>query len=121
MGADRSLYEWASGGAHADFVIKNGRVATLNHLQPFDRHLVVRDGLILCLSDDERQIARRFGPLTRVIDVGGRTVIPACTTAICILAQPPSIRNCQPCYGLLRRSVEPAKFATQDLSRAGLR
>jgi len=76
MGTDRSLEAWASNGAYADLVIKNGRIATLNRLQPFARHLAVRDGLVLSVSDDEREIARWFGPSTRVIDAGSRTVIP---------------------------------------------
>ena len=76
MPMDQCVEDWASNDAYADLVIKNGRVATLNPLQPFVRYLAVRDGLVLCLTDDERQIARWFGPSTRVIDAGGRTVIP---------------------------------------------
>jgi predicted amidohydrolase YtcJ len=55
-----------------DLILKNGRVTTLDPAKPNARHVAIKDGRILAVSDDE--IAP--GPDTKVIDLKGHRVIP---------------------------------------------
>ena len=58
-----------------DMILLNGRITTLDREQPETAALSIRDGRILALGDD-RTIRQSAGPETRVIDLGGRRVIP---------------------------------------------
>jgi predicted amidohydrolase YtcJ len=60
----------------ADTVLLNGKIVTLEAGQPLAEALAVRDGKILAVgrSDTIRALASSD---TRVIDLAGRTVIPA--------------------------------------------
>jgi predicted amidohydrolase YtcJ len=58
-----------------DLVLKNGRVATLEESHPFARAAAVQDGRFLAVGSDE-EVTRLQGSRTRVIDLGGSTVIP---------------------------------------------
>lgn len=53
---------------NADIILTNGKITTLDRAQPETRELAIKDGRII--ADGER------GPATRVIDLGGRRVIP---------------------------------------------
>ena len=57
----------------ADLVLQNGRVTTLDPQQPEARELVIKDGRIIGV-DNASQF--QLGPATRIIDLGGRRVIP---------------------------------------------
>ena len=61
--------------SRADMIVYNARIATLVPGQSFMQALAVRDGLITALGSD-RDIMALKGPDTRVIDAGGRTLIP---------------------------------------------
>ena len=58
-----------------DTVLVNGKIVTLDARSSVQEALAVRDGKIAALgrSSDVRKLA---GPATRVVDLGGRTVIP---------------------------------------------
>lgn len=60
---------------HADLVIKNGKIFTVTDEHPFVQAVAVRDGKILAVGTSEN-IARYVGEATKVLDVGGKLVIP---------------------------------------------
>jgi predicted amidohydrolase YtcJ len=64
-----------AGASAADTVLLNGKIVTLATAAPIAEALAVRDGKIIAVgrSADIRALA---GTGTRVIDLGGRTVIP---------------------------------------------
>lgn len=53
---------------NADIILTNGKITTLDQAQPETCELAIKDGRIV--AGGER------GPATRVIDLGGRRVIP---------------------------------------------
>jgi len=61
--------------ALADLILYNGRIATNDRRQPFVSALAIRDSLIQAIGDDGVIMDRR-GPLTELVDLGGRTAIP---------------------------------------------
>ena len=61
--------------SHADTLLVNGRIATLDPLAPEASAVALRDGRFLAVGDD-RSINAHAGPATRTIDLHGRTVIP---------------------------------------------
>ena len=60
---------------NADLILHNGRIATLDQRNPFASALAVKDSKFLAVGSNQNVLAQR-GVRTRVIDVGGRTVIP---------------------------------------------
>jgi predicted amidohydrolase YtcJ len=60
----------------ADLVLAGGRIRSPAHPSGFVQALAIRDGLIQAIGTDEeiRQVA---GPRTRVVELGGRLVLPA--------------------------------------------
>ena len=60
----------------ADLVLAGGRIRSPAHPSGFVQALAIRDGLIEAVGTDEeiRQVA---GPRTRVVELGGRLVLPA--------------------------------------------
>ncbi|HKU46073.1 MAG TPA: amidohydrolase [Burkholderiales bacterium] len=62
----------------ADTVVVNARVATLNPKQPTASEIAIRGERIVAVGND---LGRYRGPNTRVIDAGGRTVIPGLNDA----------------------------------------
>jgi len=58
-----------------DLVLLNGRIATLDPAQPEASALTVEDGRIAFVGDESR-VRLAIGPDTKVIDLGGRRVIP---------------------------------------------
>ena len=58
----------------ADMIIHNAKIAT-NSTPSFVQALAIKDSQIGATGNSE-QILRQRGPATRVIDAGGRTVIP---------------------------------------------
>jgi hypothetical protein len=61
--------------APADLILRNGKVLTLDAGNRVVSAVAIRDGRILAVGDDA-QVQRHQASGTRVVDVGGRTVIP---------------------------------------------
>ena len=61
--------------AQADLIITNGKIATMAGEGEFVQALAVKDGKIAATGSNER-VLRLKQKNTRVVDVGGRTVIP---------------------------------------------
>lgn len=59
----------------ADSILIHGKVYTVNPRQPWAEAIAVRDGKIIAVGDD-KQIEALRGPSTKVIDAGGRVVLP---------------------------------------------
>src|SRR4030088_3676848 len=59
----------------ADTILVNGKVVTLDAKSSVVQGIAIRDGKILDVGSNE-EIRKRAGERTRIIDVGGRTVIP---------------------------------------------
>jgi predicted amidohydrolase YtcJ len=58
----------------ADVILHNAKIAT-NHVPPFVEAVAIEGGKILAAGNAD-EVFRQRGPATRVIDAGGRTVIP---------------------------------------------
>lgn len=59
----------------ADLIIRNARITTLDRGNPTASALAIRDGRFVAVGD-ERSIMQQASPDARVIDAGGRRVIP---------------------------------------------
>jgi predicted amidohydrolase YtcJ len=65
-----------------DLILVNGNVYTVNKKQPRAEAIAVRDQRIIFVGLNED--ARKFrGDKTRIIDLGGKTVVPGFTDAHC--------------------------------------
>ncbi|MFN2421276.1 MAG: amidohydrolase [Gemmatimonadota bacterium] len=60
----------------ADLVVIDGVVYTVDSTTPEVEAFAVRDGAIVALGDSRTILEEHRGPLTRVLDLQGRTVIP---------------------------------------------
>lgn len=60
----------------ADLILLNGRVYTMEAEQPWARAVVVGGNKILAVPDSDAEARRYAGPQTRVVDLGGRFVVP---------------------------------------------
>jgi predicted amidohydrolase YtcJ len=69
----------------AELIFTNGNIYTANDLQPRAEAIAVRDGRIVFVGTN-RQAAEYRGDGTRVIDLGGNTVVPGLTDAHCHLS-----------------------------------
>src|ERR1051326_1299305 len=58
---------------HADLILHNGRIATLDPRIPEANTISIKDGRILAVNDAAEY---RSGPATKVIDLQGRRVVP---------------------------------------------
>ncbi|HEY7221321.1 MAG TPA: amidohydrolase, partial [Candidatus Binatia bacterium] len=58
-----------------DFVLTNGRIATVDHSNSFAQAVGIADGRFLAVGSDD-EIMRLRRSKSEVIDLGGRTVIP---------------------------------------------
>jgi predicted amidohydrolase YtcJ len=65
----------ARGAEAADTILRNGRIATQDARRSFAQALAIRDGRFASVGDEKSVMALR-GPDTRIVDLGGRTVIP---------------------------------------------
>jgi predicted amidohydrolase YtcJ len=59
----------------ADIVLKNGEIYTMEDARPWAKSIVIAGNRIMVVLDDN-DIDRFVGPETRVIDLGGRLVVP---------------------------------------------
>jgi predicted amidohydrolase YtcJ len=64
----------------ADLVVTNARIYTVDDARPVVSAMAVRDGKVLFIGSLREAMALR-GAATRVVDVGGRTVIPGMVDA----------------------------------------
>ena len=79
----------------ADFILVNGRVYTVDDSHPRASAFAVRNGRIVFVGSD-REARYLAGPRTRVVDAGGRTVIPGMVDAHAhLLGLGTSLRNVQ--------------------------
>ncbi|MCS6860295.1 MAG: amidohydrolase [Abditibacteriales bacterium] len=60
---------------HADMILTNGRIVTLDERRPFASAVAIKDGRFIAVGTD-KEVMNHKGNQTQVIDVGGRTVIP---------------------------------------------
>jgi len=60
----------------ADLVLKNGEIYTMEAAHPWARAVAVSGNTIVAVLDSDEQAARYVGQTTRVIDLGGRFVVP---------------------------------------------
>ena len=66
--------------AAADLVVTNARIYTVDDTRPVVAAMAVRDGKVLFTGSEREAMALR-GANTRVVDAGGRTVIPGMVDA----------------------------------------
>ncbi len=59
----------------AGSILMNGRIATMNERQSFAQAVAIKDGRFIAVGSNQEIIAYK-GEKTKVIDAGGRTVIP---------------------------------------------
>jgi len=69
-------------GLHADLIVKEGNIATLDDRERFVSALAARDGRIVA-TGDVTDLQALQGPGTHLIDLGGRTVIPGIVDSHC--------------------------------------
>ncbi len=62
--------------APADVVFRNGDVYTMNPQRPWARGVAVRGGVIVGIAASDAVPAGVIGPNTRVVDLGGRLLLP---------------------------------------------
>ena len=67
-------------GEPATLVLRGGTVVTLDETRPRAEALAMRDGTVVFVGDD-REVERRIGPDTEVIDLDGRTAVPGLADA----------------------------------------
>ena len=59
----------------ADLILRDGAISTLDPAHPEATAIGIAEGKVLVVGDDASVMSTR-GPATRVIDLGGRRVIP---------------------------------------------
>lgn len=59
----------------ADVILRHGRITTLDRANPSATAVAVKDGRFLAVGED-REIMALAGPATRIVDLGGRGVLP---------------------------------------------
>jgi predicted amidohydrolase YtcJ len=60
---------------HADLIVTNARILTMDEQQPRAEAVAIRDGTIVAVGD-RAGVGETCGPATRVIDAGGNSVVP---------------------------------------------
>ena len=79
----------------ADLIVVNARIYTVDESRPLVSAIAVRDGRVLFAGSD-REVRSLAGPRARVIDAGGRAVIPGMVDAHAhLLGLGKSLRNVQ--------------------------
>jgi predicted amidohydrolase YtcJ len=81
-GAARPVAAPPPASAVADVVFVNAKIATLDAKGSFAEAVAVKDGRFISVGK-EKGIRRLVGPSTRVVDLGGKTVVPGLIDAHC--------------------------------------
>jgi len=71
----KSAVAKARTGKRADVVLRGGKVVTMDRHRSTAQAVAVRDGRIVFVGSDA-EASRRIGPATRVIELGGRMLMP---------------------------------------------
>ena len=90
--------------AHADLIVTNARILTMDEDNRRAEAIAIRNCTILAVGD-RRTIDGHTGPSTRVIDAGGNTVVPGFIEAHMHLfagAAELQICSCSGCTGSMR-------------------
>jgi predicted amidohydrolase YtcJ len=66
----------AQPAAVADAIYTGGDIVTMNDAQPSAQAIAVKDGKILALGERAAIEQRHKGPATRLVDLGGKTLMP---------------------------------------------
>lgn len=65
----------SKGHAAADLILHNGRIVTLDRGNPNATAMAIKDGKFLMVGEDHEALTH-FGPDTKIVDLGGRRVLP---------------------------------------------
>ena len=74
-GANPAAHSFAAQAPAADLVLLNGKVATVDPAFSYQQAVAIHDGRFLAVGTDA-QVSDLIGPSTRIVDLGGRTVLP---------------------------------------------
>ena len=66
---------WSQTMTDPELILHNGRITTLDPANPETEAIAIRDGIVAA-TGPEREIMAQAGEATKVIDLGGRRVIP---------------------------------------------
>ncbi|HTV69708.1 MAG TPA: amidohydrolase [Rhizobiaceae bacterium] len=61
--------------SHADLIVENGRVLTMDPDNPRAEAVAIQDGRIVAVGDNQ-SVRQVKGPGTKIVDAGGNTVLP---------------------------------------------
>lgn len=75
MGCTDIVSAGVHGSTSADLILFNGKIVTVNAAFDIEEAIAISGELILAIGSDD-EIDRWRGPETRILDLGGRTVIP---------------------------------------------
>src|ERR1035437_10393636 len=72
------LLSWPAmlAGANADLILHNGKIVTLDRGESVAQAVAFQNGRIAAVGTDRDVLARERGSRTRVIDLGGKMVLP---------------------------------------------
>src|SRR5258708_5635332 len=96
--------------APADLILRGGDIVTNDAAHPRVSSLAVKDGVIIA-AGHEAEAAALLGPHTRVIELGGRAVVPGLTDAhahlysLGVTAGQVDLRGCASADACARRLV----------------
>ena len=65
----------SSGSTHAETILFNGHIATMDKSKPFVSAVAIKEGVFIAVGD-EKEVMAYHAPTTQMIDLDGRTVIP---------------------------------------------
>src|SRR5947199_10861649 len=67
--------------ADADLILTNGHVITVDHNSTIQRAVAIKNGKIVAVGSDGTVTYNERGPRTKVVDLRGKTVLPALVDA----------------------------------------
>jgi len=66
---------WAAEGGKADVVLRHGKIYTADRAQSIQQSIAFAGNSIVAVGDDD-EVAPLIGPATKVVDLGGKLVLP---------------------------------------------